>query len=187
MPFLKPGLRKVKREKKLKPKAVKCCYLGRAPNFPRDALCVLLKSGIIIVTRNVTWAHAPKPRFPPMPTPVPDGVKSFQGGGVKENSDEQAPSAEDNVESSGESDSDDGVVYDRIAAGHDPRRREETRQTEEPGGGKPKRQGFKCATFAARCQECRRWNVTIISCWKRGGHCRKPGGRICVSLSTHVR
>ena len=71
MPFLKPGFRKVKRENNLKPKAVKCWYLGRVPNFPRDAVRVLSKSGMIIVTRNVTWAHAPNPRFPPTPTPCP--------------------------------------------------------------------------------------------------------------------
>ena len=81
---------------------------------------VLSKSGMIIVTRNVTWAHAPNPRFPPMPTPVPDGAKSFRGGGVEENADEQAPRAEDNVESGGESDSDDSVVYERIASGIQP-------------------------------------------------------------------
>ena len=54
-----------------------------------------------------------------MPTPVPDGAKSFRGGDVEENADEQALSTEDNVESGGESDSDDDMVYDRIASGHD--------------------------------------------------------------------
>ena len=80
---------------------------------------VLSKSGMIIVTPHVTWEHALNPRFPPMSTPVPDGAKSFRGGSVEENTDEQAPSAEDNVESGGESDADDGVFYDRFASSHD--------------------------------------------------------------------
>ena len=37
-PFLKQGFCSVKRRNKLQPKAVRCWYLGSAPNYPRDAM-----------------------------------------------------------------------------------------------------------------------------------------------------
>ena len=58
-PFLKPGFRSVKRRNKLQPKAVRCWYLGSAPNYPRDAMRILCKSGRVVATRHVTWAHVP--------------------------------------------------------------------------------------------------------------------------------
>ena len=58
-PFLKPGFRSVKRRNKLQPKAVGCWYLGPAPNYPRDALRILCKSGRVVATRHVSWAHVP--------------------------------------------------------------------------------------------------------------------------------
>ena len=53
-PFLKPGFCSVKRRNKLQPKAVRCWYLGPAPNYPRDAMRILCKSGRAVVTRHVT-------------------------------------------------------------------------------------------------------------------------------------
>ena len=58
-PFLKPGFHSVKRRNKLQPKAVRCWYLGPAPNYPRDAMRILCKSGRVVATRHVTWAHVP--------------------------------------------------------------------------------------------------------------------------------
>ena len=58
-PFLKPCFRSVKRRNKLQPKAVICWYLGPAPNYPRDAMRILCKSGRVVTTWHVTWAHVP--------------------------------------------------------------------------------------------------------------------------------
>ena len=57
--FLKPGFRSVKRRNKLQPKAVRCWYLGPAPNYPRGAIRILCKSGRVVATRYVTWSHVP--------------------------------------------------------------------------------------------------------------------------------
>ena len=57
LPFLKPGFRSVKRRNRLQPKAVRCLYLGPAPNYPRDVMRILCKSGRVVATRHVTWAH----------------------------------------------------------------------------------------------------------------------------------
>ena len=54
-PFLKPCFRSVKRRNKLQPKAVICWYLGPAPNYPRDAMRILCKSGRVVTTWHVTW------------------------------------------------------------------------------------------------------------------------------------
>ena len=58
-PFLKPDFHSVKRRNKLQPKAVRCWYLGPAPNYPRDAMRILCKSGRVVATRYVAWAHVP--------------------------------------------------------------------------------------------------------------------------------
>ena len=90
-PFLKPGFRSVKRRNKLQPKAVRCWYLGPAPNYPRDAMRILCKSGRVVATRHVTWAHVPThiPSTPQQAILAPrenssDGDESGEG---------QAPSA----------------------------------------------------------------------------------------------
>ena len=53
-PFLKPGFVKIKRVDKLKPKAVPCYYIGPSPNRPRDSMRVMLRSGVMIESRDVT-------------------------------------------------------------------------------------------------------------------------------------
>ena len=58
-PFLKPGFHSVKRRNKSKPKAVRYWYLGPAPNYPRDAMRILCKSGRVVATRHVTWDLVP--------------------------------------------------------------------------------------------------------------------------------
>ena len=58
-PFLNPGFRGVKRRNELQLKAARCWYLGSAPNYPRDAMRILCKSGRVVASRHVTWAHIP--------------------------------------------------------------------------------------------------------------------------------
>ena len=60
-PILKPGFVKRKRVDKLKPKAVPCYYIGPSPNRPRDSMRVMLRSGVMIDSRDVTWASVPPP------------------------------------------------------------------------------------------------------------------------------
>ena len=90
-PFLKPGFRSVKRRNKLQPKAVRCWYLGPAPNYPRDAMRILSKSGRVVATRHVTWAHLPThiPFTPQQAILAPR--KNFSDG--DESREGQAPSA----------------------------------------------------------------------------------------------
>ena len=43
----------------MEPKAVRYWYLGLAPNYARDAMRILCKSGRVVATPHVTWAHVP--------------------------------------------------------------------------------------------------------------------------------
>ena len=61
LPFLNPAFRSVERRNKLQTKEVRYWYLGPAPNYPRDAMRILCKSGRVVATRHVTWAHVPTP------------------------------------------------------------------------------------------------------------------------------
>ena len=58
-PFLNPGFRSVKRRNKMQLKAVRCWYFGPAPNYLRDLMRILCKSGRVVATRHVTLAHVP--------------------------------------------------------------------------------------------------------------------------------
>ena len=59
IPFLKLEYVKTKRQDKLKPKAVPCFFIGPSANRPRDTYEVLLNSGSVVHSRNVTWARLP--------------------------------------------------------------------------------------------------------------------------------
>ena len=59
IPFLKPGFCKHKRINKMDPKARACFYLGPARNNPTESKRVLVDSGKVVVTRNVTGANSP--------------------------------------------------------------------------------------------------------------------------------
>ena len=61
IPFLKPGYVKTKRQDKLKPKAFPCFFIGPSANRPRDSYELLLRSGNVINSRNVTWARLSSP------------------------------------------------------------------------------------------------------------------------------
>ena len=62
IPFLKPAFCKFKRANKMDPKARECFYLGPARNHPSERKRVLVRTGKVIITRNVTWAHVPLSR-----------------------------------------------------------------------------------------------------------------------------
>ena len=51
--FLKPGFYKSKRTNKIDPKARECLYLGPARNHPSEIKRVLVRTGKVIITRNV--------------------------------------------------------------------------------------------------------------------------------------
>ena len=89
-PFLKPGFRSVKRRNKLQPKAVRYWYLGPAPNYPRDAMRILCKSGRVVATRHVTWAHVPT-HIPSIPQQAILAPGENSSGG-DESGEGQAPS-----------------------------------------------------------------------------------------------
>ena len=129
-PFLKPGFRTVRRRNKLQPKAVRCWYLGLAPNYPRDAMRILSKYGRVIATPHVTWAHVPT-HVPPTPQPAilaprarensSDGDESKEGRAPSPAVKSRPMSSEDDRcggESHSRSDSTDDVfVYDGVGVG----------------------------------------------------------------------
>ena len=59
IPFLKPGYVKIKRQDKLRPKALPCFFIGPSANRPSDTYEVLLNFGSVVHSRNVTWARLP--------------------------------------------------------------------------------------------------------------------------------
>ena len=117
--LLKSEYRGVKQRNNLKPKTVKCWYLGPDSNRPRDAMRMLCKSCRPVATRNVTWAHLTTYLFSTSQQAVlaPNGLEGFQSGGGSGEAEEepasrsgtesQSQSAEDNDESSGEEESED--------------------------------------------------------------------------------
>ena len=64
LPFLQPGYCRVRRDKKVEPKAEKLFYLGT--RRPADSLKVIVSSGAITYTRDLTWEH-PRAPFPSAP------------------------------------------------------------------------------------------------------------------------
>ena len=90
-PFLKPGFRSVKRRNKLQPKAVRCWYLGPAPNYHRDSMRITCKSGRAVATRHVTWAHVPTP-IPSTPQQAIFAPREISSDG-DESEEDKAPSA----------------------------------------------------------------------------------------------
>ena len=74
IPFLKPGFCKFKRINKMDPKARECFFLGPARNHSSESKRVLVRTGKVIITINVTWAHVPLSRSPTVrPTPFVEG------------------------------------------------------------------------------------------------------------------
>ena len=59
IPLLKPRYVETKRQDKLRPKALSCFSIRPSVNRPRDTYEVLLNSGSIVHSRNVTWARLP--------------------------------------------------------------------------------------------------------------------------------
>ena len=72
-----PGYKKNKRQGKLRPKASPCIFVGPSANRPRDTYYVLLNSGSVVDSRNVTWAR--------LPPPVPVSVENVRSVSVSRN------------------------------------------------------------------------------------------------------
>ena len=127
--FLKPGFRSVKRRNKLQPKAVRCWYLGPDPIYPRDAMRILWKSGRVVATRHVTWAHVPT-HIPSTPQQVVLVTRESSSGGdesgegqarslavkSRSTSSEDDGSGEDG-HSGGDNNTNDVFVYDGVGVG----------------------------------------------------------------------
>ena len=64
-PFLKPAIRRVKRDNKLQPKPRDFYYVGPSVDLPRDCRRMLTAHRFILTTRNITWQHVPS--APPAP------------------------------------------------------------------------------------------------------------------------
>ena len=79
IPFLKPGYVKTKRQGKLRPKALPYFIIGPSANRPRDTYEVLLNSGSVVHSRNVTWARLP-PSVPVSAENVRSVFVSKKGG-----------------------------------------------------------------------------------------------------------
>ena len=62
---------KAKRQDKLRPKVFPCFFIGPSANCPRDTFGVLLNSGSVAHSRNVTWS-----RLPPSVPVSPENVRS---------------------------------------------------------------------------------------------------------------
>ena len=81
IPFLKPGYVKTKRQDKLRPKALPWFFIGLSANRPRDTYEVLLNSGSVVNSRNVTWARLP-PSIPVSAENVHSVSVSRKGGNL---------------------------------------------------------------------------------------------------------
>ena len=78
--FLKPGFCKFKRTNKMDFKARGCSYLSPARKHPSESKCVLVRTGKVIIARNVTWAHVPLARPPIVrSTPLVEGGSCDHG------------------------------------------------------------------------------------------------------------
>ena len=60
-PSLKPGYVKTKSQDKLRPEAFPCFFIEPSANRLRGTYDVLLNSGSVVHSRNVTWARLPPP------------------------------------------------------------------------------------------------------------------------------
>ena len=103
IPFLKPGFCKFKRTNKTDSKARKCFYLGRARNHPSESKRVLVRTGKVIIPRNVTWTHVPLSR-PPTVRSIPSVEGKGCGHGINREASSfggDTGSGDDESESSG--------------------------------------------------------------------------------------
>ena len=107
IPFLKQGFCKFKRANKMDPRARECFYLGPARNHPSKSKRVLVRTGKVIITRNVTWVHVPLSRPPTVrSTPLVEGEGCDHGknreassfGGKTELRDAESESSGEEVE-----------------------------------------------------------------------------------------
>ena len=81
---------KTKRQDKLRPKAIPCFLFGPSANGLRDTYEVLLNSGSVVHSRNVTWAW--------LPPSVPDSAESVRSVSVSRKGGKLDPSRHEVVE-----------------------------------------------------------------------------------------
>ena len=82
LPFLRPGYCRVRRNNKAEPKAEQCFYLSRGTRRPAYSLKVIMSSGAITYTRDLTWEH-PRAPFPSAPAEISRHMSApEEGGGV---------------------------------------------------------------------------------------------------------
>ena len=103
IPFLKPGYVKTKRQDKLRPKALSCFFIGPSANRPHDTYEVLLNSGSVVNSRNVTWA-----RLPPS---IPVSAENVHSVSVSRKGEELDPSRHGEVEVDEDVDRDESSEY----------------------------------------------------------------------------
>ena len=89
------------------PKAKECFYPGPSINHPNESKRVLVRTGKVIITRNVAWAHVPLSRPPTArSTPSVEEVGCDRGrnrqassfGGGTESRDDESESSGEGVE-----------------------------------------------------------------------------------------
>ena len=90
IPFLKLGYVKPNYQDKLRPKTFPCSIIGPFVNRPRDTYEVLLNSGSVVHSRNVTWA-----RLSPL---VPVSAENVRSVSVSRKGDILDPSRHGEVE-----------------------------------------------------------------------------------------
>ena len=109
----------------MQPKAVRCWYLGPDPNYPRDAMHILCKSGRVVATRHVTLPHVPThiPSTPQQailaPRETSSGGDGSEEGQARSPAVKSRPTSSEDDGSGGEGHSegdstDDVFVYDGV-------------------------------------------------------------------------
>ena len=81
LPFLRPGYCRVRRNNQAEPKAEQCFYLSGGTRRPADSLKVIMSSGAITYTRDLTWEH-PRAPFPFVPAESSRHMSAPEEGGA---------------------------------------------------------------------------------------------------------
>ncbi|CAM9569949.1 unnamed protein product [Ascophyllum nodosum] len=122
IPFLKPGFCKFKRTNKIDPKARECFYLGPARNHLNESKRVLVRTEKVIITINITWAHAPLSR-PPTARSTP----SVEGEGCDRGMNREVSSFDGHTESGDDESESRGEGVEMVTSEADDTERENTR------------------------------------------------------------
>ena len=121
IPFLKPGFYKFKRTNKMDPKVTECFYLGPARNHPSESKRMLVRTGKVIIARNVTWAHVPLSR-----PPTTRFTSSVEGEGYDHEMNREASSFGSDTESGDDESESSGDEVEMVTSEADNTGRENT-------------------------------------------------------------